>query len=208
MKTKTIFLSLTGIFIFSITGCSVYTDIATDYDRSVNFLSYKSFAWLADKDTSETEFNNQIIRNNTRNYFTHCMGERGFKTSVDTPDVFLYLVVTAAKKEKIITSPVSSYPPNWYYHNPYYYPYPGNYYYRYPYNYNYTILVSRKIEYTEGSITLNIIDRKLNRLVWTGTAKGDLYDPAYIGDNLHPAVYDILNDYPVKPIQDHKRPKK
>jgi hypothetical protein len=30
------------------------------------------------------------------------------------------------------------------------------------------------VEYTEGN-TLNIIDRKLNKLVWTGTAKGFIF---------------------------------
>ena len=121
---------------------------------------------------------------------------------------FLDLVITAVKKEKSVSTPGYTYPPGWYYHNPYYYHYPSNHYYLHHYNYNYTTYVTQKVEYTEGAITLNIIDRKLNKLVWTGTAKGDLYDPSYIGDNLHPAVYDILDNYPIKPINGDKRPKK
>src|SRR5579885_889713 len=99
---------LTDILFLAIAGCGVYTDISSDYDRSIDFTKYKTFAWLPDKDTSKSECNNQIIRNNTRNYFTHCMGERGYKASIDTPDVFLDLVVTAAKKEKTVTTPVST----------------------------------------------------------------------------------------------------
>ena len=209
MRThKKLLTYLTGILFLAIAGCGVYTDITSDYDRSVDFTKYKTFAWLLDKDTSKSEYNNQIIRNNTRNYFTHCMGERGYKASIDTPDVFLDLAITSAKKQKTVTTPVTTFPSNSYYHNPYYYPNPGSYYYRYNYNYNYTTYVTQKVEYTEGAITLNIIDRKLNKLVWSGTAKGDLYDPSYIGDNLHPAVYDILDNYPVKPVKEHKRPKK
>lgn len=206
---KKLFSYLTGMLFLAIAGCGVYTDITSDYDRSVAFTKYKTFAWLPDKDTSKSEYNNQIIRNNTRNYFTHCMGERGYKARVDTPDVFLDLIVTTAKKEKTVNTPVYNYPYDWYYDNPYYYPYPSSYYYNYPYYYNYTTTyITQKTEYTEGAIILNVIDRKQNKLVWTGTAKGDLYDPSYIGDNLHPAVYDILNNYPVKPVREHKRPKK
>lgn len=207
MKNK--FLSSIFILLSFISGCSVYTDIYSDYDRSVDFTKYKTFAWLPDKDTAKSEFNNQIIRSNTRNYFTHCMAVRGYKINADTPDVFLELVVTAATKQKTVTSPVYTYPSGWYYYNPYYYSYPSPYYYRYPYNYGYSYTyVTQKVEYTEGAITLNVIDRKQNKLVWTGTAKGDLYDSKYIADNLHPAVYDILDSYPVKAPKEHKRPKK
>lgn len=52
-----------------------------------------------------------------------------------------------------------------------------------------------------------MIDAKQNKLVWLGTAEGDLYDPSYIEYNLHPAVYDILTNYPVNTIREHKKPK-
>ena len=84
---------------------------------------------------------------------------------------FLDLVITAVKKEKSVSTPGYTYPSGWYYHNPYYYHYPSNHYYLHHYNYNYTTYVTQKVEYTEGAITLNIIDRKLNKLVWTGTTK-------------------------------------
>ena len=199
------------IAIILLTGCSVYNNISSDYDRSVDFTKYKTFAWLPDKDSTNTPTNNQIIRNNTINYFSHCMGAREMKANVDTPDVLLQLVVNSVKKETTVTSPVYNSYSNYYYSNPYYYPYPSSYYYRsqsfsnyYNYNHGY---ITQKIEYTQSTITLNVIDRKENKLIWKGTAEGDLYDPSYIEDNLHPAVYDILNNYPVKPIHEHKRPK-
>ncbi len=185
------------LIFFSIISCKVYTDISSNYDKSIDFSQYKTFAWLQDKDTSKSEYNNQIIRNNTRNYFSRSMGDIGYKADLENPDIFLELVITENKKNKTIstvnTTPI--YP--WYYQsNPYYYPYPNAYYYRNFYDYNYSSsYTTEKIEYTEGGITLNIIDRKQNKLVWTGTAKGDLYDPDMIDANLHPAVYDIMKRY-------------
>ena len=204
---KALFLLLITL---TIAGCSVYTDIYTDYDRSVDFTKYKTFAWLPDRDSANTPYNNQIVRNNTLNYFTHCMGERGMKAEVDSPDVLLEIAVTSAKKESTVTVPVYNYNPRYYNYNPYYYPSPNSYYYRYPYTYNYTYTYTyetRKVEYTESTITLNVIDRKQNKLVWTGRAKGDLYDPYYFQYNLHPAVYDILSEYPVAASSEHKRPR-
>lgn len=205
------------LMIIFFTGCSVYNNIYSTSDKTANFSLYKTFAWLPDKDSTNTPFNNQIIRNTTVNYFTHCMGERGMKANIDSPDVLMQLEIKSIHKEETVTTP--SYLPNirpysnyaipYYHSNPYYYPYPNSYYYYAPYYYNYysysRTYTSQKVEYTQSTITLNIIDRKLNRLVWMGVAEGDLYDPAYIDENLHPAVYDILNDYPVKPIYEHKR---
>lgn len=201
-----------GLFIFVfflIISCKIYTDISSNYDKSIDFTIYKTFAWLPDKDTSKTEFNNQIIRNNTRNYFSHCMAERGYKADTENPDILLELIITETKKNKTITSPTYPLYMGYYQSNPYFYPYPNAYVYNYFFDYNYSnSYITEKVEYTEGGITLNIIDKKLNKLVWTGTAKGDLYDPSSIGENLHPAVYDILKSYPVPPIKKQKRPKK
>ena len=125
------------IAIILLTGCSVYNNISSDYDRSVDFTKYKTFAWLPDKDSTNTPTNNQIIRNNTINYFSHCMGTREMKANVDTPDVLLQLVVNSVKKETTVTSPVYNSYSSHNYSNPYYYPYPNTFYYRSPSYSNY-----------------------------------------------------------------------
>ena len=193
------------IILFLLSGCGVYMNIYTDYDHSVDFTKYKSFAWLAARDTTNNAYNNQIMRNNTRNYFSYAFAERGYNINVDSPDVFLDLIVTNVLTRELLDVPAYNPLPNWYICNPYYQACPPFYYYQYPYYYNYsTTYAPRYMEYMDGSITLNVIDRKENKLVWTGTANGDLYDPEYMEDNLHPAVYLILNKYPVKPTKKAK----
>lgn len=66
MKKK---ILLPFIAVILLIGCGVYNNISSDYDRSADFTKYKTFAWLPDKDSSNTPYNNQIIRNNTINYF-------------------------------------------------------------------------------------------------------------------------------------------
>lgn len=205
MKAST-YLASVFVAIVLFGGCRLYAEITTDSDHSADFSRYHTFAWRPDTDTTTTPYNNQIIRNNTMNYFTHCMGERGLKAEVDSPDVLLDLMVTAVKREKTVLLP--AYYPSY---NPYYYPFPNAYYYRgnnaggHPYSSGYA---TRKAEYNESTITLNVIDRRTSKLVWKGRAAGDLYDPSFIASNLHPAVFDILRDFPIPLIRQHRRPKR
>ena len=197
------------VFIIVLAGCSTtYNAVSADYDRSADFSQYKTFAWLPDKaDTSNTRYNNEIIRNNIRNYFGQCMSDRGYNANLENPDLLLQLVITNAKKERVITSyPSSYYYSPYYYGSHYYSPYRFGYYYNnYPsYGYGFSRFpgysTTQKQEYVDGSITLNLIDRKANKLVWSGTAEGDIYDPSHISHDLHPAVHSILNEYPIKPL--------
>lgn len=189
-----------AVFLVVATGCSVYTDYYSNFDRDADFTGYKTFSWLPDEDTTNEAFDNQIIRNDTRNYFTHCLGEKGMTVDTDKPDVLLELVVKS--EEKVITEHHGrhSYAGGWpQYQNPFYYPFTGSYYYRHSYSYGYSCsYATRNIGYAESSIILNVIDRKQNKLVWTGAVKGDLYDPDLLSKNLHPAVHSMLEKYPLE----------
>ncbi|MFX4489899.1 hypothetical protein ABTA82_19815, partial [Acinetobacter baumannii] len=54
-------------------------------------------------------------------------------------------------------------------------------------------------EYIRGAITVNVIDRKQNKFIYTATVEADLYDPSTLQRELHPAVHTLLENYPVKP---------
>lgn len=41
-------------------------------------------------------------------------------------------------------------------------------------------------------------DRKLKKLVWTGSAEGNIYDPRYIQYDVHPAIDRIMRTFPLK----------
>lgn len=197
-----------SILIVMLAGCSTYSKVYSDSDKSVDFTQYKTFAWLPDKaDTANTPYNNEIIRNNVRNYFGQCMSDRGYNADLENPDLLMQVVITNAKKERVVTSyPSSYYYRPYYYGSHYYSPYRFGYYYNYypSYRYGYSgypgYSTTQKQEYVNGSITLNLIDRKANKLVWSGTAEGDIYDPSQISSDLHPAVHRILDEYPVKPL--------
>jgi hypothetical protein len=193
------------LFLFMMSNCSSPIHIITSQDASTDFLKYKTFAWLPDKtDTTNVPYNNEIIRNNIRNYFGHHFSNRGYSVDLEKPDLLLSLIITARKKEKVqyTAHPSPYYFNRYYYGSIYYAPYPFDYYYRYYPNFHYPADYTREtIEYVEGAITLNVFDRATNKLVWSGTAQKDIYDPAYVKKDIHPAVDKIMSEYPVKPIQ-------
>ena len=207
---KKILWILTSIVMVILIGCSTtYNAVSSDYDRSVDFTKYKTFAWLPDKaDTANTPYNNEIIRNNIRNYYGQCMSDRGYFFDAENPDVLIHLVITNAKKERVISTFPSSYYYRPYYYGSYYYsPYRFGYYYNhYPsfgYGYSRGYATTQKQEYVNGAITLYFIDTKSKAIVWSGTAEGDIYDASNISQDLHPAVHKILDQYPVKPLLKH-----
>ncbi len=239
MKIKLLIPSFT-LLLLAAGGCSnVYKVLYTDQTENIDFKKYKTFAWLPDDDKENTPYHNQIIDNNTKNFFTHEFFVRGLIVNLDTPDVMMQMVITAKDKQKTeqVANPTptqnqysnpyansynntnnnpyanpynNSYNYNPYNNqatspqNPYYNPNPNQYNYNMPTNYNNnqpTTYTTKIVNYTESTITLNVIDRQSKKLVWTTTVEADLYDPTEMRNNLHPAVRSILDSYPIKPIK-------
>lgn len=201
------------VFAYMAFSCGTYQDIYSDVDRRIDFSSYRTFAWAPDsgmalpqKEFEGTPYDNDIVRNNAKNYITHCLGHRGYLVDVDSPDLILQLVLLNEKREKIVTYSSRPYPP-YYFHSPYYFPYYYPYYRYYTwYGWGYyppgwdERLTTYNRYFVRGTITVNVYDRQLQRLIWTGSAEGDIYDPSYIRYDVHPAIDRIMRRFPVKPL--------
>jgi hypothetical protein len=204
-KTSSAWIIGLLLFSFVMSNCSPSISIITNKDETTDFTKYRTFAWLPDKiDTTNVPYNNEIIRNNIRNYFGHHFAERGYTVNLEKPDVLLELIISAKKRETIQHSayPSPYYYNRYYYGSIYYIPYAFDYYYRYYPTFQYPVnYFTQKIEYIEGAITLNVFDRDKKKLIWSGTAQKDIYDPAYVKRDIHPAVDGIMKEFPVKPIR-------
>ena len=211
---RTILISLTAALVLA--GCSsgIYQSISSDYDRSANFSNYKTYAWLNDHQPhTATPYDNEIIENNIKNYVDHELADRNYTPQTDAPDLLFELVLNNQTKVNTTTTPVysapsySAYPPNSYrYYNPNNYSWNQHGYNNYTYLRPSYQIGSRviKTEFNQSTITINVFDRVSNRLIWTGSAKGDIYDSQYIQNSIHPAVDAILKQYPIKVIKNKK----
>ena len=218
MNKKLLFPILTLLLFTS--GCSIYSVVSTDKDNKVDFTKYKTYAWLPDKDNAEKSLNNEIIRNNIKNYFTHEFVDKYRLTAdTETPDVLMELEVTVINKvqtdKHAVTRrvpfhtygypyPYNTYSNNYYSNHRYYSPQPNPYNYNgYTSGYRYaTNYIKRRHPYKESNITINMIDSEENELVWTVTAQPDIYENESINiqDDIHPAVLKMMEYFPLKQI--------
>jgi hypothetical protein len=224
MKLKSLFpilaflLFAVGCVVYSGVSSGVYSVVSSDKDAIADFKNYKTYAWLPDKDNSDNILNNQIMRNNIKNYFTHEFVDNYDLTSnTETPDVLMELQVTAVSKVKTDRSPVTKkipvysygypypnndYPDNYYSDHKYYsrQPNPDNYiYYISGYRYQ-TTYIKHQYDYKKSNITINMIDSKRNELVWTVTAETDIYEneSENVQNDIRPAVQQMLKYFPIK----------
>ena len=201
---KVIFFGFIWAVIVLFSACNIYTEINSTTDPTADFSKYKTFAWLLDKaDSTNSPYNNEIIRNNIRNYFSKEMSDRGFRVNIEQPDLLLELEIKNAPHTVRHIYRDNYYYSRYYYRSQYYSPYERRYYYSaYPY-YNYSTTNRRVIvdSHINNSVTLNIIDAKQKKLLWTGSVEADIYDPSVIQEDIHPAVIKLMKRFPVMVIK-------
>jgi hypothetical protein len=202
---KKVFLfGLFGTLIVLFSACNVYTQINSTTDPKANFLKYKTFAWLADKaDTTNSPYNNEIIRNNIRNYFSKEMSDRGYTVYTEQPDLLLELTI---KNEPHTIRQVYRGNYNYsryYFRSIYYSPFERQYYYTHYHRYFYTSPYPQVVTdaHINNAVTLNIIDAKERKLLWSGSVEADIYDPSVIQKDIHPAIIKLMKLFPVTPIK-------
>lgn len=135
MKSKTIFFKICLIVSIVVSGYTMFNNIHSNYDRSVNFTRYKTFAWLNSQKSSP--YYNAVSENNTKSLVDHHFKVRGYIVDTINPDVLLELALKSEKlKEEIQTSSTYNYSNYTYYNYPYNHHYNDNFYCSYQY-YNY-----------------------------------------------------------------------
>ncbi|MDQ6815124.1 MAG: DUF4136 domain-containing protein [Bacteroidota bacterium] len=184
-----------------------------DYEKSVDFTRYKTFSWIPQNANDSTTAQEEIIMNNTINYFSRELAARNMTLNNDNPDLLFQLQVAESKEQRSqrIRETIPTINPYYYNnrryrafspYNRYYNLNPRSYFYRGPFNYSYNSYTygytTRVTNYTKSTLTLNVLDRKQNKFVYTATVEADLYDPSAMKRELHPAVHSLLDNYPVK----------
>lgn len=174
--------------------------VYSDYDHSVDFTEYKTYAWLPNPldSYSNNMFNNQIVENNIKNYASRELDKRGYAVSTNQPDLLIEYNLAIEKKERTVHTPLYDYPYNYNWNSyPYYDPY-RRYMYGFgppPYISGYE---SETIPYTEGTLTISVIDRKTNTLIWRGWNIEKVSDPETFGATLQKDISFIFKRFPVE----------
>jgi hypothetical protein len=173
-------------------------------------------------------YDHDILSQKIHDHVNQQMTGKGYSIDTNTPDLLIQYTFVVENKEQIINSPArpnylptSPYVFNEPYNsnatdspsNLYFYSNPSNIY-----NYNYHINsypyyspygfpnpvpqtygnTFQQIQFKEGTLIIDIIDRNKNQLVWRGWNTETLSDPNNYQDQLSAEIYNIMENFPMK----------
>jgi hypothetical protein len=140
-------------------GCATGPRISTDSDPEADFSRYRTWAFyqpIAMEQSGYSTFITQRIRDDVRRE----MEARGYAYDESSPDLRVNFQGIVQEKTDVYTMPRSDVQ--------YFYSYRHRAYYAVPFWYDET----QVNQYTEGTLTVDLVDAAKNRLVWTGAAIG------------------------------------
>jgi len=171
------------------TSCSVATHVETA--AGVNFDNYKTFGWAnVNEERKKDNAGNDIVDDNIKNAISKQLEDRGWKETTQNPDVILDYCVMVEKKNNRVSKPVYSYPYTQYYYNGWrrrrgYMYYPNDLLGYRTYN----------IPFKQGTLTVNMVDAKTNKLIWQGSARSEVSNKTVTSGEMQTDVMSIFKKF-------------
>lgn len=193
---KRCFLGLFSMVLITSCGPQLSTSKLTDK----NLNNYDSFAYLPSTNfevSDKLNNDNGKVSQSIINAMNTNMMRAGYEMDRKNPDLLILLTTTYDKELMRDIDPVyTTYPYNTYNATYAVSPYYSNYYY---YDYNtYTDFAGYDVDYSsykEGTLIVDIIDRKTRNKVWTGTAEQAIFNQDS-SEEVASFVDDIFDEYP------------
>lgn len=170
--------------IFIVTACSS-VKTSYDYDKEIDFTKYKSYAFSEEaQNLNIDDINKKRILNAIESQLT----TKGISNSAN-PDIIVDIHI---KGQQYQTATATSSGMG----------YGGYYGYRgYRYGSGFTTTQVTYDNYTEGTLTIAFIDKKLNQIVWQGTGVKTIDEnesPQKREESINAAIQQIMANYPPK----------
>ena len=152
------FLALAAACVL-LAGCASGPAVRTDYDPTANFSQYRSWGWYTPIAMEQAGYSSWISERIKANVQRE-MEARGYRYSATAPDLKVNFQAVVQERSDVHSMPRSDIA--------WAYSYRARSYVAVPVWYDEAV-VSR---YTEGTLTIDLVDAGKNRLVWTGDAIG------------------------------------
>ena len=190
MFKKPGFLLIILVAFVMLTCCASKPMIRTDYDPTVDFTQYKTFAFFSPM-SIEGENYSSLWGRVFRESIGRQMRRLGYVESND-PDLVINVSARLQDKTSVTTTSDPYMSGNYYgYRRGYYNAWGG-------YGYGTTTHVS---QYTEGTVNIDIVDLDQKRMVWEGVAIGRMKDSrtnAEVRKRIDDAVIEMFAGYKVQ----------
>ncbi len=186
-------LLLSGLVSVFVSGCAsssgpeIYSSVAPGAD----FRSIETYGFLSDVATNAQGYES-LETNFLKVAVAQQLEQRGLRYDPENPDVLMNFYIHTADKIKTRQTPTM---------NTGYYGYRGGYYSGF--GYGGTAYETRIDQYTEGTLTIDMIDPEARKVLWEGTASGRITKKAVenMEASIDGAVADIFYRFPVLDAQ-------
>lgn len=159
--------------------------ITTDYDKTVDFTTYKSYTFKGWVNDSEDQIN-QLDKQRILEAFKSEFDKRKLVMDNEDPDIAITLYILI--KDKTSTTA----------YNNYY----GGMGYRRSFGYGYGSTTYSQHDYREGTIIVDFFDEKEKNLIWEGVLKTEVKEKAKKREKTIPEnIRKLMYNYPVKPVK-------
>lgn len=172
-------------------GCATMgTEIRTDYDATVDFSRFQTFAFMDREERGSTRTYDTLGDRRVIDAVARELTARGYRRVEQDPDLLVNFTMSTESVEEIRSVPSAMVHPGYAWRSGFYHPWPT-----YSYAYTHETWVNR---YEEGTLYIDLVDAERNQLVWEARAVGRVTkatreDPAGALDQ---AVAEIFARYP------------
>ena len=195
-----------------LTNCTGLT-VRSSLDKEVNFSEYKKYAWVPQRhvyDFTNTPFNSDSVQSKIQSAVMEELRLRGLTLDTANPDILIdydLMLKKSLKPDSLVTFGAA---PVYYRKFPRYseYNYSRNsfYYGRWNQYYadSYISIINKKpikVTYDEGTIIVDIVDIKANKLVWKGWIEEEVVNPAVFNLELTTDISEMFKSYPVPALK-------
>ncbi len=183
-------LGMVAVAGLMLTSCASVAHI--EKDDTVNFSSYKSYAWVDTKEKDEQQKGRDLTEQHVRKAVDAELAKQGWKENKNKPDVLLSYDVLVEKTLKRSSDPVYSQPFTRTFFNPYtrrwgYIYYPSRFM---GYDRN-------QYEVREGTVSISMIDAKTEKTVWQGWTTDEVASKNITNKEIQASVRNIFRKFDV-----------
>jgi hypothetical protein len=148
LRKKAFTIVVAGCAFLTLTAGAFASSAKTDYDHSINFEQYRTFAWKNYGMRTDGIVNNSIVASRIQNAVNEQLTKKGLREDDRKPDVYVVAHVGAKNMADIEYLPAAAGWRHWRWMGP-------------------DMFVDR---YVQGTTIIDIVDAKTNDLVWRAIA--------------------------------------
>jgi hypothetical protein len=173
---------LLPLLLLSALACATVR-VSSDHDPTANFAAYRSYAWIPDPParTGHPRLDSELVQDRVRRGIDRTLAAKGFARDDESPDFLVTYHLAVDRKLDVYTM--------------------DHVYYGY---YGYRVLVPETIvdEYDEGSLIIDVVDAREEKVVWRGVGSRRLQDatgpqdPVKLEERTFKAVDEVLESFP------------